>query len=59
MGDQKWIRGEIRTTSTATTTVVNTTRASRRKQYFKTITDISLTTGIIINLIILVSIFGK
>jgi cellulose synthase/poly-beta-1,6-N-acetylglucosamine synthase-like glycosyltransferase len=59
MGDQKWIRGEVRTTTTPTTAVNTTTKARRRKQYFKTITDISLTTGIIINLVILVSIFGK
>jgi cellulose synthase/poly-beta-1,6-N-acetylglucosamine synthase-like glycosyltransferase len=57
MGDQKWIRGEVRTATA--TAAVNTTRSSRRKQYFKKITDISLTSGIIINLIILVSVFGK
>ncbi len=57
MGDQKWIRGEVRTATA--TAAVNTTRSSRRKQFFKKVTDISLTTGIIINLIILVSVFGK
>jgi hyaluronan synthase len=51
MGDQKWIR-EVKPTNTSS-------RTNRRKQYFKKIADISLTTGIIINLIILVSLFGK
>jgi cytidylate kinase len=50
MGDQKWIR-EIRSNTS--------TRTNRKKQNFKKITDISITTCIIINIVILVSLFGK
>ena len=51
INDQKWIRE-------ARSTTASDSRTSK-KQYFKKITDVSLTTGIIINLVILVSLFGK